>query len=133
MTDPEAPVSFDDARQRFAAFLRKNGYPENVLWVDQADLIWDRRQLRIHDYPASLEHARKHYADGIKAGLGINLHAFATAGATTIAAIRLPLDGARYEKWLRQKMEESRAAAEAKKASAAGKTGPAADFNQSFK
>jgi hypothetical protein len=92
MVSPKAPESFEEASERFCTFLRQNGYPEKVLWVEQANLVWDKRRLWVRDDPVAVEHARRRYADGIRAGFGVNLHAFAAADDKTVARVIVPVD-----------------------------------------
>jgi hypothetical protein len=88
----KAPESFEEASERFCTFLRQNGYPEKVLWVEQANLVWDKRRLWVRDDPLAVEHAGRRYTDAIRAGFGINLNAFAVAGDKTVAGVIVPVD-----------------------------------------
>jgi hypothetical protein len=92
MVTPKAPGSFDEASQRFSIFLHQNGYPEKVLWLEQANLVWDKRRLWVRDDPRAPDYARRRYADAIGAGFGVNLHAFAVAGDKTVAGVIVPVD-----------------------------------------
>jgi hypothetical protein len=101
MNGLEAPECFDDACQRFAAFLHKNGYSGNVIWVDQNDIAWDKRQLWIRKYPAVRERASKRYSCGITAGHGIALYAFSiTQGGDAVAAVILPTNDEAAQRYL---------------------------------
>lgn len=78
MSAQETPASLNEAGQPFSRFLRENGYPEQVLWVEHGDIVWHRRQLwvRMRPIQTAQERACQRYADGIRNGLGVTLYAF---------------------------------------------------------
>ena len=94
MSDERAPQSFDDACLRFSAFLRQNRLPGQIAWVEESDLVWDKHRLwiRIHPGETAWANVRQQYADGLKCGLGVSLHAFAAFPEATIAAVTFPRD-----------------------------------------
>ena len=96
MTREETPNSLSEVTQRFSKFLRENGYPEQVVWVEQTDLVWDQHQLCIcvRERPTqiALDHAGKKYAAGIRNVLGVSLYAFSEVAGTAVAAVILPKD-----------------------------------------
>lgn len=96
MIGAEIPNSLNEASQRFSRFLRENGYPEQVAWVEQTDLVWDRHQLcacvRKRPTQIAWDRACQRYAEGIRNGLGVELHAFSEVAGTAIAAVIVPKD-----------------------------------------
>jgi hypothetical protein len=94
MSSPETPASLDEACQRFSRFLRENGYPEQILWVEHPDVVLSHRRLFVRARPTKTvwEHARQKYEEGIKNGHGVLLHAFSELGEAAIAAVILPQD-----------------------------------------
>ncbi len=92
MTHRTPPISLREASAAFSEFLRNNSYPEQVLWVGEADVLWDRRQLWVRPAKGTWDAAGEKYADGIKRGLGIALHAFSSIEGMTIATIFVPID-----------------------------------------
>jgi hypothetical protein len=94
MSAQETPASLNEAGQRFSRFLRENGYPEQVLWVEHGDIVWHRRQLwvRMRPIQTAQERACQRFADGIRNGLGVSLYAFSELAGTAIAAVILPKD-----------------------------------------
>jgi hypothetical protein len=102
MSSQDAPASFNDACQRFSRFLRENGYPERLTWVEHADVVWHRRQLWVRARPLQtvLDRASQRYEEGARNGHGVKLHAFSELGQTAIAAIILPKDDDEAERAL---------------------------------
>src|SRR5580704_12203076 len=94
MSSPEAPASLNEACQRFSRFLRENGYPEQILWVEKTDIVWHRRRLyvREHSMKTARDRACQRYEEGIKTGHGLLLHAFSELGEAAVAAVILPED-----------------------------------------
>jgi hypothetical protein len=94
MTDQELPASLETATHRFSHFLEQNGYPRQVLWVEQGDVVWDRCQVWVRPDSSQIafDHARERYADGIRGGLGVCFHAFSELAGTTVATILVPKD-----------------------------------------
>jgi hypothetical protein len=86
------PISLTEASEEFCRFLRDNSYPEQVLWVREADVLWDQRQLWVRPSRGAWDSARNKYTDGIKNGLGITLYAFSSMEGVTIATIFVPED-----------------------------------------
>jgi hypothetical protein len=93
MSSHETPA-FPEACQRFSRFVRENGYPEQVLWVEQADVVWWRQQLlvRVRPVQTGRDRACQRYEEGIRNGSGVLLHAFSEIEGTAIAAVILPRD-----------------------------------------
>ena len=94
MSDQETPASLDQACQRFSRFLRENGYPEQILWVENPDVICHQWQLWVRARTAQTMRGRacQKYEEGIRNGLGVWLQAFSELPGTTIAAVILPKD-----------------------------------------
>jgi hypothetical protein len=89
-----APPHLRESSERFSAFLRQNGYSEDVVWVDEEDVVWDGRVLsiRAHQDDFMWDRACHRYAEAIRGGFGVALSAFSQADGTTIAAIVWPLN-----------------------------------------
>ena len=96
MISEQTPPSFDEASRRFSKFLRQNGSPEQVAWVEQADVLWDTHRLcvcvRSRSPQVARDQAYQRYAAGIRNGVGVELHAFAELPERSVAAIILPKD-----------------------------------------
>ncbi|HTW58337.1 MAG TPA: hypothetical protein VMD99_09410 [Terriglobales bacterium] len=94
MTGQETPQSLNEACQRFSRFLRENGYPEQVLWVEDTDVVWHRRKLWVRALPEQTAQGRacRKYEEGVRNGRGVKLYAFSELGKTAIAAVILPKD-----------------------------------------
>lgn len=96
MISEENAESLTEVSQRFSKFLRENGYPEQVVWVEPTDVLWDRHQLCVcvRERPAQIawDHARRRYANGIRNGLGVELRAFSEIRGTAIATVICPKD-----------------------------------------
>lgn len=92
MSNREQPELLDEAAERFSKFLRGNGYSERVLWVEKADLLWDRQQLWIRQRTSETawNSARQRYAEGISRGFGVWLYAFSEAAGNSIAVVLKP-------------------------------------------
>jgi hypothetical protein len=92
MTHRAPPISLREASEAFGEFLRNNNYPEELLWVGEADVLWDRRQLWLRPAKGTSDIACERYADGIKRRLGMALHAFSSIEGITITTIFVPED-----------------------------------------
>jgi hypothetical protein len=94
MNNPEMPASLDEAYRRFSQFLRESGYPEQILWVEQSDVVWSQRHLCVRARSAQTvrEHACQRYAEGLKNGHGVSLHAFSELGENAVAVVIVPRD-----------------------------------------
>jgi hypothetical protein len=96
MNSQETPASLNEACQRFSRFLQQNDYPEQIVWVEQADLVWDQRHLCVcvRERPTQIawDHASQRYEEGIRNGNGVLLLAFSQLGETSVAAVILPKD-----------------------------------------
>lgn len=74
MTGEALPDSLDTACHRFSKFLRDNGYPEQILFVEREDVVWDGLKCWIHESSnAAQERARARYSEGIRRGFGVAL------------------------------------------------------------
>lgn len=97
-----APQTLKEAEERFSGFLRSHDVPDRVRWVDPTDAVWDRSRpcLLVRPTPTSSETASQRYAEGIKNGFGISLHAFSELTDWTIATIILPRDSEEAQRLL---------------------------------
>ena len=76
MTTLPEPHTFEEAVSRFEEFLRQNGYPPNLVWVEPTDLLLSGRGAIYVKLPVPAENlirARERFGLGINKGLGILL------------------------------------------------------------
>jgi hypothetical protein len=94
MRGQQTPASWDEVSQRFSGFLRENGYPEQVLWVEDTDVVWHRGQLWVRTRPKQegCDRACQRYEEGIRNRHGVLLRAFSELGEAVVAVVVLPKD-----------------------------------------
>lgn len=76
MTALPEPRTFEEAVSRFEEFLRRNGYPPNLVWVEPTDLLLSGRGAIYVKLPVPAENlirARERFGLGMNNGLGILL------------------------------------------------------------
>lgn len=74
MTAMPEPQTFEEAVAGFEGFLCQNGYSANLIWVEPSDLVLSGRREIYVKLPVSAENltrARKRFAAGMSAGIGI--------------------------------------------------------------
>jgi hypothetical protein len=74
MTASTEPQTFEEAVSRFQEFLRKNGWSENLIWVEPTDLLLSGRgpiYVKLPVPAENLTHARERFTSGMSNGLGI--------------------------------------------------------------
>jgi hypothetical protein len=92
VTAYEAPGSLQEASKGFSEFLRSNSYPGQILWVGEADVLWNRRQLWVRPSQRTSNAACEIYDAGIKRGIGVSLYAFSSIEGMAIATVLVPAD-----------------------------------------
>jgi hypothetical protein len=95
MAEPTACPEFAGAVQRFRDFLRAEGWPTDLLWVREADIVRLPESgvavfLQGDDDGAA--RAERVFASARAAGLGVALDAVCTLGEATCAVVAWPLD-----------------------------------------
>jgi hypothetical protein len=86
---------FDEAVSRFEAFLRQNGYPTELVWVEPADLVLPGRRAIYVKLPVpenNLVQARNRFTTAMSTGLGITFGTICELGTTTCCYAWSPKD-----------------------------------------
>jgi len=86
-TPGECPA-FEEATNRFKAFLLQNGWPTDIVWVKSTEHL-DRIQL---------SEARREYEFARHQGLGVCLHAIRVARGSAVAVVEYPRDSDESER-----------------------------------
>ncbi len=92
-TTDAPPLQFEEAEQRFAAFLAENGYPRCVCWVTRRDvLVDDSGVLLIKRSKTAAKEQSRLYGLGVSSGLGVALVALCATSTITYANVFAPKD-----------------------------------------
>ena len=89
------PENFDDAVASFREFLRKTGFPEEIIWVSPTDAVLvPGRVLYIKSQPPEVGAAlaREKYELGIARKLGVLFAALCKLGNATCCFVWFPSD-----------------------------------------
>lgn len=81
---------FDQAVSRFKQFLESQGWPTEIVWARQNDVVWQGESLTVRTCEAI--DAKVDYDLGQRAGLGVLLEARCTLGNLTSACVCYPQD-----------------------------------------
>jgi hypothetical protein len=87
--------SFDDALQRFQAFLGQNGRPTSVIWLTADDVVVSDNfvvYVRMTPSRASEDEARRKFETGMHRGMGVALEGLFELGDAMCAQVWLPHD-----------------------------------------
>jgi hypothetical protein len=95
MADPAGCPEFAEAVQRFRDFLRAEGWPMQVLWVREADIVRlpdPGIAVFLQGDDGGVERAERVFASARAAGLGVAMEAVCTLGDATCAVVAWPRD-----------------------------------------
>ena len=88
----EMPPALQDAVPRLKKFLQEHGWPEEVAFVGEEELIWAGDYFWVRLRKAAHENARESYDNARRRGLGVALNAVCTDSVSTYAHIYIPQD-----------------------------------------
>lgn len=95
MSDKVQAPGFDEAAQKFREFLVSLGWPGQIIWIRDGDIIRRARDpLTIcrSEQGDGEENAQRKYEIGLRKGLGVLLEAICTLGDATCAIVSYPVD-----------------------------------------
>ena len=90
----EGEVCFERVAGDFRQFLRRQGYPEQVVWVEPGDVIVSDRNLYIRrsNPHANEERVNRAFDAGLRRGLGVLLAALCVTTDATCCYLWAPRD-----------------------------------------
>ena len=86
------PPALQDAIPRLQEFLQEHGWPQEVAFVGEDELIWAGDYFWVRLRKAANESARDAYDNGLRRGLGVALNAVCTDSRSTYAHVYVPRD-----------------------------------------
>ncbi len=95
--EPSAPADlppFAEAVAALSSFLRREGAPDDVIWIFREGVTSHRRKywVRLSDASEATRHAKALYDAGRRKGLGVALVALCQVGSSTACYVWVPED-----------------------------------------
>ena len=90
----DPPKSLAEAEELFGKFLSDRGLPTRIVWVQEADVVFEHERSRLVDISSCLDRAyvEQSYQQGVAKDLGISLIAHCASSKHTFATIFVPDD-----------------------------------------
>ncbi len=91
---PEMTDDFDTVLVEFRAFIAREGFPTDIVWIFREDVTSRKRRVAIR-WPVPTENervARERYSIGVRGGMGLRMEVFCLLVQKSCCTIWVPRD-----------------------------------------